>query len=282
MMTNGELIQSDFHDQYCVSIRPPELLRDRVRIQILEDDPAIAIHNIKEKPYHIHSVREGKLNHLWLLSSGVLLFDEKMQLAMGKRNYHSSDPGRWTHMAAGRCDNKIKEHALKELAEEFHCYIKEKEKNLTVRLIPDIIQQKDWLPFILMQKAIQYDEYRWIPFRWCTLTELTGIHVSPWKNLEIIWPDETEELEGFVFIDEMNRTVEIRLIAQIDLKQFHDTQLIYPEGDMEAEWLALDTLIYLRHREKREQLQFFVPFMQYFLDTLSQTYSRSGDHYHIL
>lgn len=282
MITNQQLLKSENHDAYCVSCRPPEIFRDKIRIQVRDEDPAIAIANPKEKPYTVNSIREGKLQHLWLLSSGILLFDERMQLAMGKRNHKSSDPGLWTHIGAGRCDDKIINHALRELAEEFHCYSNLDNEELPLRLLPDIIREKEWLPFILMQAAIQYKDYNWVPFEWKSLPELVGTHLPGCKSVEIIWPDDTEELEAFVFLDEMNRTIEIRLVARIDLENYPDNQLLFPEGEQIAEWLPLDTLIYLRHKEKKDQLHFFVPFMQFFLDSLSHAYSRSGNHYNII
>jgi hypothetical protein len=284
MMTNGELLEISSEDMYCFSIRPPETVGDRIRIQILPDDPAIAISNIREAPYDVRSVRAGKIKDLWLISAGVLVFNEKLQLAMGKRNFMGTDPGLWTNLVAGRCDDRIKTHSIRELAEEFHCYIRSNQghKNRYIRLLPDILKNTDQLPFILMQKAVDYGSYEWIPFHWKSIRELTGIYLRQWKTIEIIWPDEVETFDAFVFLDEMNKTVEIRFAGQVRLKGYGESFLLFPEGEMTAEWISLDQLLYLRHREKRDQIQTFVPFMRYFLDSLSQTFLKSGNHYQII
>lgn len=284
MKTNHDLLQQEFHDDsYCVSIRPPRQNKDYVHIEVLANDPAIAIKGTKETPYDIQSVRQGKWKDYWLLSTGLLLFNEKTQLAMGKRNQHGIDPGLWTHLIAGRTDTFLEKHLHNEILEELYWYIRVNDnENKWYRLYPDILKNHPDLSMQYMAQSHPFEKIELVPFEYVNPLDIFGVHLSEYKRLVVEWPDRQENIDALVFLDEKHRTVEIRLMGKCYTPPFKESVLLYPEGDDLADWWDMDYLLYLRHKEKRENIKIFVPFMRYFLDIVNQAYSRKSQNYHIL
>ena len=90
-----------------------------------------------------------------------------------------------------------------------------------------------------------------------------------WKKIQIYWPNHLDEFEAITYYDEENNTFELRQPALVDLTLYQDLNLLYPEGDLEADWFPVSELKFQRQKEVLDGKQRFVSFIQYFLDQLN-------------
>lgn len=284
MITNLEILKYDDHqDAFCLSARMISHDSNGLVIQVREEDPAIAIMNPKAAPFDVDSVRKGALKDIWLLSSGFLIFDQHHRLALGKRNRRAADPDLWTNIAAGRCSDKIMNHAREELVEEFF-YIGElpDSPSTTVRVLPAEFRHHPLLNIQLLAVEDRYSEIVYSPGQTVTPESILGYPLQEWQSITIHWPDGTEEIEGLVFIDYDNRTVEIRFLYLLEIPELLDGTLLFYEGDLVADWFPIDLMLYFRFREKKDGTRFYVPFMQFFLDIISKNNLHLHHQHHII
>ena len=52
----------------------------------------------------------------------------------------------------------------------------------------------------------------------------------------------TKELNGYIFEDDENRTIEFRLCLQIDLSKYKEVRIFYKEGPGFALWKTIDQI----------------------------------------
>lgn len=274
MKTNLDILHNPRHDHYCVSVRPPQQKGEITEITVLPDDPAILIDPDSTDPYSVNLVREGRHPEIWLLSGGIILVrTDTMELAMGERNSLAADPGLWTHIGAGRADSHILPFSHRELMEEF---------TLSAIIPPG----KEWTPLTLQAESGSNHPTSTSPhsisYTLRSPIELFSRHLTGWKPVLINWPDCTEELDAYMFIDHDNRTIELRLFAAIDLSAYSQTRLEFHEGTGQADWFSLTILQSIRNEEKKDGRNRLTPVMQYLLDDFQSPFSGSEKKYGII
>ena len=257
-------------DRFCISVRIKRYDKNILILEVRNDDQAPYINYTKHSnKFNIINVREGVYPDIHLLSGGLLIFEKNdFALALGKRNKNSVDPLCWTNIASGRCDHFWEQHILEELTEEFLLYFKKSRKSY-VSLIPEIAKDPDSI--LKYQQSIFPKITEYEPLNFTIDQSGDFLHLNQksfWKKVQIYWPDKLDEFEAIVFYDEKNRTFEIRQPAVVDLSNYNNLKLLFPEGDKEADWFPISDLKYQRQKEVIDGKQRFVPFMQFFLDNI--------------
>jgi len=224
---------------------------DSLLIQIRPETPAAVLDEKKSEysqPYTISQIRDGTAPDAWLLSGGTIIRDHRERIAVGQRDGNGADPFAFTNIGAGRCDQRLLNHCLEELCSELVLCVREKGIWHQVDLgptTPDLVNLRKKIPTIANWKSFVKTPNFGLgvltdpPFPCPMLGEKGAI------NITIDYCSrQPETLEGYVWLDSTNRTVEFRLPVLIDLSKYkeEDVEIFFAEGTGYACWKSYQQL----------------------------------------
>ena len=274
-ITNRNLFDRtvDGLDDLYVVTQPPKSSFGKIDVRINLDEHAAVIDRYKLK-YPLQSdtvseIRDGK-GGKWLLSGGAIIFDQAGRIAVGLRDGNASDPFAYTNIAAGRCDRKFKDHCYEELATEFVVCVKKDNRhweqiNFGKATIPLDCIRKDrstivnWKQHVSPTMIVQEVSY---PRVRTNLPNLTTIQIY-WEEKGLYQYEE--QLGGFVLVDEQNHTVEFRLPVEIDLSEYHTTEIFYAEGTGYATWMFPVQIQELCRQTRHDGSRVVTPFLEWLI-----------------
>ncbi len=249
IILNNHLYRQTDHrfDRLFVTTRPPCQQAARTVLDIHLEDRAAVLDSAAEKFPHqpaVGEIRSGS-GDFWLLSGGSLIFDQKGDLAVGLRDGNAADAFLWTNIGAGRCDRKLLDHCLEEMATEFILCARDPQNVWhQVCLGPQTTPVRS-LKVTAVDKKIKLLLNKMGPVTGILTIPYTDgpVAACPETRLTVRWKNGTltvheEKLEGFCLIDHKNKTIEFRLTARVDLSRFQETVLFFGEGTGYGEWMS--------------------------------------------
>ena len=265
------------YDALYVVSKPPKLMEGNIKVNIdLDEDAAVLDSCTDSHPYQglsVSEVRSGKSGG-WLLSGGAIIYDHVGRIAVGMRDGNAADPFAYTNIAAGRCDHKFQDHCYEELASEFVLCVK-KDNNgweqinfgkATIALDrvreerPAIAKWKKQIAAPTLQDEVLYPHI-------CTdLPEMTTLIVH-WEEKKKC--RYTEQLQGFMFVDKKNHTVEFRLPVKIDLSRYDATEIFFAEGTGYATWMFPAQIRELHNQVRHDGSRTITPFLEWIVGTFT-------------
>jgi hypothetical protein len=192
----------------------------------------------------VAQIRKGEGNG-WLLSGGTLITDHRNYIAVGLRDGNAADRFMYTNIGAGRCDQSLQEHCYEERDSEFILCVKEggawrqvifgphtiplhrlKKPDIDAIVAPILPNLGEAAPPQATVKPLA--------------SALTGEIVVEWYDAKGI--SLSENLSGYVFVDNAVHTTEFRLALQYDLSAYEGVWIFFGEGTGYAEWQSLDQI----------------------------------------
>jgi|GEM_PF-3633259 len=178
---------------------------------------------------NIYDIRVGREN-CWLISGGILIFNEKRELALGLRDGNSVEGFSFTNIASGRCDRDLIEHCFEELESELLVFGKRGARWEFLKIGEQSLQTV---------KCNQDDVKR--EFDKCVakcsdegfLTEY--LQKEPHKKnigkIRYFLDGQFQyEFNCFLFVDKENKTIEYRLFQHYDFSEFEEVKIFFNEG----------------------------------------------------
>ena len=272
---NLDLFRGRFrNDQLFITAREPVHSTNELMLDIYLEDEAVVLDSVHDEyPLQptVNSIREYNSLH-WLLSGGVLLRNEKYQLALGLRDCNAADPMTFTNIAAGRCNRKLYDHCLEELYSEVVLCVKDVRGDwIQLSLGPQAIRIND-LDLPIVANKLNEIKYKLSssghPIN-CESYSDTG-HCL-FKHVVVNWKDKQaqivhmESLSGYVVVDENHHTIEFRLPLQIDLSCYQDNVIFFAEGTGYAEWMTPAQIYKLHLSELIAERHFLTPFLRNYI-----------------
>jgi hypothetical protein len=211
----------------------------------------------------VAQIRNGQ-EEGWLLSGGTLITDHRNYIAVGLRDGNAADRFMYTNIGAGRCDQRLQEHCYEERDSEFILCVKEggawhqvifglhtiplhrlKKPDVDAVVAPILPNLGEVAPPQTTDKPLA--------------SALAGEIVVEWYDEKGI--SLSENLSGYVFVDNAVHTTEFRFGLQYDLSAYEDVRIFYGEGTGYAEWQSLDQIRFqarARDNANREMITAFL------------------------
>ncbi|MCI0422505.1 MAG: hypothetical protein L0312_25350 [Acidobacteria bacterium] len=222
----------------------------------------------------VEEIRAGCIEDCWLLSGGVALFDQDDRLAIGLRDGNAADPFAYSNIGAGRCDQRLEDHCNEELASELVLFVKTVREGEWRR----VGFENDPTPFSIqafadshpgIRKSSLFREvcasYRGGTVQDCRPTEYpnrAGV-----QHLTVRWEGDdsilTEELDGYIFVDSSNKTLEFRRCLRIDLSAYREIATYYTEGPGLALWKTVAEIGALVHAQNAWSSRLVTPLLEH-------------------
>ena len=235
IITNAHMLDKRVSKHFVV-VQPPITHDNQITVQINLNERAAILEIYKNEfpaQHTVEDIRSGKIDGAWLLSGGTLIKNQDDLVAIGIRDGNAADPFAFSNIGAGRCDQKLKDHCCEEMATEFIlCILKNniwhqadlgkdtrKIENLQIpsirKKIASIIDPPAPLKFQFGGIDIRHQEFQ----------------DNTTRNIIVKWGNQvTENLNGYVWIDAQNHTVEFRLALKFDLSSYDKVEIFYGEG----------------------------------------------------
>ncbi|MCX5774453.1 MAG: hypothetical protein NTX05_07600 [Fusobacteria bacterium] len=234
---------------------------EKKRLEInLDTNKNVVTHDRSGELESIMDIRNGSENK-WLISGGVLLFNHKLELAVGLRDGNSVEPFSYTNIASGRCDRDLIEHCFEELESEMVLFIKEK----AWKFVKIGSQELCKLHF---KKGDVLKKYK-------KIMEITTevVSIDAYKEFsEILIPLEEiaffrdgvyqYSFKAFLFIDSENKTIEYRLPMKLNFSKVEEVAIFYNEGTGYGKFKSLRNLQALIDVEKAWGESLVVPMIK--------------------
>lgn len=280
MITNRDLFEDPDGprtDHVYVVTQPPIVNGKTVTVRV-DLDAVAAVHDSYAAFYPhqppLTTIADGN-GESWLLSGGALITNEADKIAVGLRDGNARDPFMFTNVAAGRCDRRLEHHCYEETATEFILCVKSEgdvwrqvefgsrqlllcnlNKPAVKKRVTDVLASVFAFGALLSPPPLSQRKAL------STRSSILGIRLP--TDIVVEWFDRqeatTERLEGYVFVDQDNKTTEFRLAIPLDLTPFVDNEVFFGEGTGHAEWLSLDDIRALAAANSRREL--VTPFLK--------------------
>ena len=285
---NFNLFERDIeNDLLYITTREPVIKDHSIQIDVILLEEATVLDSAyTEFPEQckVSEIRKGD-GEKWLLSGGALLKDCMDHYAMGLRDCNAADPLSFTNIAAGRCDRKLFDHCIDELTSELILCVYDRNVGWMQLSLGSHTPDINNLQLPVVKNNINMIRHEINESQNCP--KMIPYHIfidhdnKLYKDIIISWigksgkPVHTEELSGYILLDNENKTTEFRLPIAIDISNYAENKLFFAEGTGYAEWMTFDQIAALYKAEISTHRKFLTPFMRSFLEGYK---NESGNH----